>query len=87
MMPWAEIWELEPIVASLEALTIFNATATPIPTLVSPTALPSAIAAASVSFDAANLRVPLVLITKLFGSVTDVLDLARFRAMAPATPT
>ena len=58
------------------------------PALASLTALPSAVATASVSFEAASLTMPLVvLITKLSGSIIEVLDLAIFRAMAPATPT
>ena len=55
VIPLAVI-SLVPMLASLVMSTMFRATATPIPMGLSPTALPSAMALASVSFDAASFN-------------------------------
>ena len=75
------------MLASLVISTMFMATATPIPKALSPTALPSAMAPASVSFDAASLRVPPVLMTTPAPKKALAVESARFKANPAATDT
>ena len=75
------------MLAWLVISTMFNATATPMPTALFPTALPSAMALASVSFDAASLRFPPALITTPVPREALTVESARFRANPAAIDT
>ncbi|MHC5677097.1 hypothetical protein [Nostoc sp.] len=69
-------------------MTIFKATAAPIPILLEPsTAVPSAIAEASVSFDVASLNSPGVLMTNPSAKEACVLEVAIFSANPAAIDT
>ena len=87
VIPLAVMLLLLPMLAWLVISTMFNATATPMPMALCPTALPSATALASVSFDVASFNCPCALITMLSPRVAMALELARFRARAAAIDT